>query len=57
MYKFEEKKLLSIINDSVLEILQEEKCIIAGGCITSLFTRNEINDVDRPMYIKDMIGD
>jgi len=46
MYKFEEKKLFNIINETVLEILQEEKCIVAGGCITSLFTRNEINDID-----------
>lgn len=46
MYEFEKKKLLSFINDDVLEILKEEECIIAGGCITSLFTRRDINDID-----------
>lgn len=46
MYEFEKKKLLNSINKEVLEILESEKCIIAGGCITSLFTRNEINDID-----------
>ena len=46
MYEFEKKKLLNSIDKKVLEILESEKCIIAGGCITSLFTRNEINDID-----------
>lgn len=46
MYKFEEKKLLSMINEDILNIIKEEKCIIAGGCITSLFTRRDINDID-----------
>lgn len=46
MYKFEERKLLNLIDEELLEVFTEEKCIIAGGAITSLFTRGEINDID-----------
>ena len=46
MYEFEKKKLLNSLNEDILELLKNEQCIIAGGSITSLFTRNEINDID-----------
>lgn len=46
MYEFEKKKLLNSINEDILKLLKNEQCIIAGGSITSLFTRNEINDID-----------
>ncbi|OSA95660.1 UNVERIFIED_ORG: hypothetical protein B2H93_04365 [Clostridium botulinum] len=47
MFEFEKKKLLNKLKDrDILEILENEECIIAGGCITSLFTRREINDID-----------
>lgn len=37
---------MSLIDDDMIKLLSNEKCIIAGGCITSLFTRNEVNDID-----------
>lgn len=45
-YEFEKKKLMNLIDEDLYKILKNEKCIIAGGAITSLFTRNEINDLD-----------
>lgn len=46
MYEFEEKKLKSLIKKDILKLFQQEKVIIAGGCITSIFTKHDINDID-----------
>ena len=51
MYEFEKNKLYDLIGKSMVETLKEYKCIVAGGSITSLFTRHEINDID--IYFKD----
>lgn len=45
-YKYEKNMLFNLIDNKILELLKEEQCIIAGGCITSLFTRHKINDID-----------
>lgn len=51
MYEFEKNKLYDLIGKDMVETLKEYKCIVAGGSITSLFTRHEINDID--IYFKD----
>jgi len=51
MYEFEKNKLYDLIGKSMVKTLKEYKCMVAGGCITSLFTRHEINDID--IYFKD----
>lgn len=45
-YKFEHKKLFAMLKPDIIELLRENRAIIAGGAITSLFTNNEINDFD-----------
>jgi antitoxin component HigA of HigAB toxin-antitoxin module len=45
-YLFEKKKLLNYVNDGILEMMVKHNALIAGGTITSLFTRKEINDID-----------
>lgn len=49
-FLFEKKKLKNHINKKVYEFMQKYNALIAGGTITSLFTRAEINDVD--IYFK-----
>jgi hypothetical protein len=49
-YSIERKKLVTYLN-GIYDILVDNNAIIAGGCITSLFTNREINDVD--VYFKD----
>lgn len=51
MYEFEKNKLYDLIGKNMVKTLKEYKCVVAGGCITSLFTRHEINDID--IYFKD----
>lgn len=53
MYEGEKRKLKASIPDDVYDIIQEQKCFIAGGAITSLFTNREINDVDVYFRSKD----
>ncbi len=45
-YLFEKKKLLNYLNEGILELMVKHGALIAGGTITSLFTRKEINDID-----------
>lgn len=45
-FKNEYKRLMSLIPDGLKEALRAHKAIIAGGAITSLFTNNEVNDLD-----------
>lgn len=46
-FKVEEKKLFEAIKSKeALEILKASNAIIAGGAITSLFTKQPINDLD-----------
>lgn len=45
-YRYEEKALKKALGGEVYSILKELNCIVAGGAITSIFTNNEINDID-----------
>ncbi len=45
-YKQEIKQLKNAIPEDVLAILAHEKCFIAGGALTSIFTGTQINDID-----------
>jgi hypothetical protein len=45
-FTFEKNKLKSILGDSLYKDLKRFELIVAGGTITSLFTNNEINDID-----------
>ncbi len=45
-YIVEQKKLESLLDVSVWELLAENNAIVAGGAITSLFCNREINDID-----------
>lgn len=54
---FEENKLINYLGESLVELLQKYKMIVAGGAITSIFTNRDINDVD--IYARneeDLIG-
>lgn len=43
---FEKNKLKSLLSKQLYNLLKKHELIIAGGTITSLFTGNEINDLD-----------
>ncbi len=45
-YKQEIRQLENAIPKDVLAILAHEKCFIAGGALTSIFTGAQINDID-----------
>ena len=45
-YKQEIRQLENAIPKDVLAILAHEKCFIAGGALTSIFTGTQINDID-----------
>lgn len=42
----EQKRLLSLLDKEVWNLLEHHNAIVAGGAITSLFCNREINDVD-----------
>lgn len=44
-YKKEEQKIL-LLADELKELLAENKCWIAGGAVTSVFTNKPVNDLD-----------
>jgi len=46
MYKFEKQKLLSVLPEDVCKSLCENRAMIAGGAITSVFCNREIADID-----------
>ena len=54
MYEVEREILFSLFEDTAnnndlqwfIRQLQECECIVAGGCITSIFTNQKINDID-----------
>jgi len=50
-YKNEIKQITSRIDDNLLALLEDNRCIIAGGALTSVFTNKEINDID--VYFRD----
>lgn len=53
--KFEvEKARLKWLLDDQYEVLKKSRAILAGGCVTSLFTNVEINDFD--LYFRDKEG-
>lgn len=43
---YEEQKLESYFNDDLFYLFKKYNVMIAGGAITSIFTNNEINDID-----------
>jgi len=46
-YLYEKNKLKYLLNEAeVYDILKKHQCYLAGGAITSLFCRREINDFD-----------
>jgi len=45
-FLFEKKKLLNYLNKGILKSMVKHNALIAGGTITSLFTRKDINDID-----------
>ncbi|WP_137743362.1 hypothetical protein [Robertmurraya siralis] len=49
--QFEKKKLYDYLGEDLVDALKHFKVYIAGGTITSLFTNNEINDID--IYFRD----
>ncbi len=49
-YEFEKKKLYAYLGKNLVSDLKGKKCYIAGGTITSLFSKREINDID--IYFK-----
>lgn len=54
--QFEEKKLKSLLGGAV-ELFKKYNAFVAGGAITSIFTNNEINDID--VYVRnedDLLG-
>lgn len=44
--RFEKNKLYNYLGDSLAKTLKAYSAYVAGGLITSLFTGNEINDID-----------
>lgn len=52
MYEFEKNKLYQHLEDgtpslkSLIQDFKDQKVMIAGGAITSLFCNREINDID-----------
>lgn len=56
MFDFERKKIKDILGD-VYGMLQHNKCVLAGGAITSLFTNKEINDYDIYFTTQASVGD
>ncbi len=49
-YEFEKKKLYSLLGEGLVSYLKGRRCYIAGGTITSLFCKRDINDFD--IYFK-----
>lgn len=50
MYEFEKIKLYNYLGENLVDDLHHFNAIVAGGTITSLFSGNEINDID--IYFK-----
>ena len=50
-FTFEKNKLKAYLGKDIYNSLKQAKAIVAGGMITSIFTNNEINDVD--VYFRD----
>lgn len=55
MFDFERKKIKDTLGD-VYDMLKENKCVLAGGAITSLFTNKEINDYDLYFTTQSSVG-
>lgn len=51
-YKTQEKKLLSLIDEDLVDVFAELGCYIAGGSVTSVFTNKEVKDLD--VYFRDV---
>lgn len=51
MYEYETNKLKSYLGNNLYDTLRKYNVFIAGGAVTSIFTRLEINDID--IYFRD----
>lgn len=45
-YTYEKNRLFSYLGEHWVKMLKQYNCFVAGGTITSLFSRREINDID-----------
>lgn len=45
-YEFEKRKLYNYLGEELVDLLRSNRCILAGGAITSIFNNRDINDVD-----------
>jgi hypothetical protein len=57
LYSREKAKLRKLLGDGLYDLLKAYKCVLAGGAITSLFTRGEINDFDVYFRNKELLGE
>ena len=46
MFEVEKAKIKQAISACVYDMLKENKCVLAGGAITSLMCGREVNDYD-----------
>lgn len=51
-FKHEHELMKNLLTEEVYEALAENNAMVAGGTLTSLFTRNEVNDFD--IYFRTM---
>lgn len=45
-YEREIESVLKLMDPDLLGLLEDNKCIIAGGALTSVFTNKPVNDID-----------
>ena len=45
-YEFQKRKLYNYLGKDLVETFKNSNVIIAGGCINSIFTNKDINDID-----------
>lgn len=52
MYDIQKSRILKNLDIDVIQILKENDCFVAGGCIVSVFNNMPINDYD--IYCKNV---
>ena len=45
-YEYQKRKLYNYLGENLVKTFKENNAIIAGGCINSIFTNRDINDID-----------
>ena len=56
-FEYQKRKLYDYLGEDLVKTFKHNNCIIAGGCITSIFCNRDINDID--IYFRnddDIIG-